>query len=195
MKQFKDYNLQLTDANSLWLLERKPAIPDLGRLLKVVRHNKFISETDLHCEQHWKRVTLNGFWIADQVNGADKEIIFLFGLLHDCRRQEEGGDKLHGPRAAKATEYFLESGLIDLEPNRMAVLVKALSEHSVSRTSDNPTIGCCWDADRYDILRIFERVKLSRLSHPNIATPERLDAAYYNQETIEESWSDLFQRV
>jgi hypothetical protein len=139
--------------------------------------------------------TLNGLWIADRVRGADRELIFLFGLFHDCRRQYDGADLSHGARAAKAVTNFQESGLINLEPERMAVLVKSLGEHTFGHVSDDPTIGCCWDADRYDVLRVFDRVKPGLLSHPDVATPERLDAAYYKPGTVEQSWEELWQQV
>ncbi len=193
--QNNDDDRPLTVTNSSFALEQKPAIPNFGLLLKAVRQNEFISKSLLHGEQHWKRVTLNGLWMADQVQGADREVIFLFGLLHDCRRQDDGADLSHGPRAAKAATNFQEAGLIDLEPDRMAVLVQALSEHTLGRVSGDPTIGCCWDADRYDILRLFQTVKPELLSHPNVATPERLDAAYYKPETVEQSWLELLQQI
>jgi hypothetical protein len=104
-------------------------------------------------------------------------------------------DLSHGPRAAKAATNFMEKGLIDLEPNRMALLVQALKEHTYGLVSNDPTIGCCWDADRYDVLRVFQAVKLQSLSHPDVATPEHLDAAYYKPETVNESWLELLQQI
>ena len=77
----------------------------------------------------------------------------------------------------------------------MAVLVQALGEHTFGLVSDNPTIGCCWDADRYDLLRVLQTFRLQSLSHPDVATPERIDVAYYNPATVKESWSELLQQV
>jgi len=194
LEQHED-DTSLTATNSSLVLEQKPAIPNLEHLLKAVRRNEFTPKSVLHGEQHWKRVNLNGLWIASQVHHVDREIIFLFGLLHDCRRQDDGADLSHGPRAAKAATNFMEKGLIDLEPNRMAVLVQALTEHTYGFVSNDPTIGCCWDADRYDVLRVFQTVKLQSLSHPNVATPEHLDAAFYKPETVKESWLELLQQI
>jgi uncharacterized protein len=194
-EQYEKESPPLPEANNSVTMEYRPAIPNLGLLLKAVRRNEFTPKSVLHGEQHWKRVTLSGLWIADRVPGADREVIYLFGLLHDCRRQDDGADLSHGPRAAKEAVNFQEAGLIDLEPNRMAVLVQALSEHTFGRVSDNPTIGCCWDADRYDVLRVFQTVNLQSLSHPNVATPERLDAAFYKPEPVEQSWLKLLQKI
>ena len=185
----------MTKANTTYMAKQKPVIPDLGLLLKAVRQNEFISKSRLHGEQHWKRVTLNGLWIADQVQGADKEVIFLFGLLHDCRRQNDGADLSHGPRAAKAAENFHEAELINLEPDRLEILVEALKKHTFSPVSDNPTIGCCWDADRYDLLRLFKSITPDKLSHQGVVTPELLDSAYYSHEAVRESWPELLQQV
>jgi hypothetical protein len=49
----------LVEVSSLCKQEHRPAIPDLGRLLKAVRRNEFIPKAVLHEEQHWKRVTLH----------------------------------------------------------------------------------------------------------------------------------------
>ena len=85
--------------------------------------------------------------------------------------------------------------MINLSHDRLAVLTMALSKHTFSRASENPTLGCCWDADRYDILRLFRRVKPELLSHPGVATRERLDVAYYEPETVGYSWIKLLQQV
>ena len=175
--------------------EHRPAIPNLGLLLKAVRCNEFIPKSVLHGEDHWKRVTLNGLWIADRVRDVDRELIFLFGLIHDCRRQDDEADLSHGARAAEAAVHFQELGLINLEPDRLTVLTTALTEHTSGRVSNDPTIGCCWDADRYDILRLFDSVKLELLSHPGEATPERLDSAFYAPVPVVESWAELHQLV
>ena len=126
--------------------------------------------------------------------GADREGIFLFGLLHDCRCQDDGADLSHGSRAATAAVSFMEKGSIDLESNRMALLTKALSEHTFGLAGNDPTICCCWDVDRYDVLRIFDMLKPSLLSYPDIATQERLDAAFYKQDPIEQSWAELLEQ-
>jgi uncharacterized protein len=182
LEEYENESPPLPEVSNSVTTEHRPAIPDLKRLLKAVRQNEFISESILHGEQHWKRVTLNGLWIADRVQGADREVIYLFGLLHDCRRQDDGADLSHGPRASKAAVDFMEKGLIDLESIRMALLVQALGEHTFGHVSDDPTIGCCWDADRYDLLRLFQTVKLQSLSHSDVATPKHLDTAYYKPE-------------
>lgn len=93
--QDEDLGQSLNGTKNACVVERSPIILELGHLLKAVRRNTFISESILHGEDHWKRVTKNGLWIADRVQGADRGIIFLFGLLHDCRRQDDGADLSH----------------------------------------------------------------------------------------------------
>jgi uncharacterized protein len=137
LEQQESVEQPLTDANSPCVANQEPAIPDLGLLLRAVRRNEFIQKSVLHGEDLWKRVTLNGLWIAERVPGADRELIYLFGLLHDCRRHDDGADLSHGARAAEAATTFQESGLINPEPNRMAVLVKALGEHTFGRIIDD----------------------------------------------------------
>ncbi len=170
-------------------------IPDLEPLLVAVMDNDFISKSSLHGEDHWKRVTKNGLWIADRITGADRELIFLFGLLHDCRRMNDGADLAHGPRAADAILEFNASGLINLAPGRLETLFAALRDHTSGYCSSDATIGACWDADRYDILRLFRRVKPELLSFPDIALPRHLDAEHYKLTAVDESWNELWRQV
>ena len=44
--------------------------------------------------------------------------------------------------------------LFTLEPDRLELLQYAIRHHTGGRTSDDPTTGTCWDADRLDIGRV-----------------------------------------
>jgi uncharacterized protein len=44
--------------------------------------------------------------------------------------------------------------LFTLEPHRLALLEHAIRHHTAGRTSVDPTIGTCWDADRLDLGRV-----------------------------------------
>jgi hypothetical protein len=90
LEQYENESPTSPEVNNLVTMEHRQTIPNLEHLLKAVRRNEFTPKSVLHGEQHWKQVTLNGFWIADQIQGADREVIYLFGLLHDCRRQDDG---------------------------------------------------------------------------------------------------------
>jgi uncharacterized protein len=52
-----------------------------------------------HGPDHWRRVERNGLLLASRTN-ADVEVVKLFALFHDCRRENEGCDEGHGQRGA-----------------------------------------------------------------------------------------------
>lgn len=85
--------------------------------------------------------------------GADKELVGLFAILHDCRRENEGWDSDHGRRAASFASHLREKAF-QIEADRFALLEKAIALHADGELSGDPTIGTCWDADRLDLPRV-----------------------------------------
>ena len=82
------------------------------------------------------------------------EPIQSFALIQDCKRMNESHDADHGRRAAeKATEWH-EQGLLELDDTQLALLVEACADHNDGQVSNDPTIGTCWDADRFDLPRV-----------------------------------------
>lgn len=114
----------------------------------------------LHGVGHWTRVATIGEELAAKTSHADVAVIHAFGAFHDCQRVNDGPDPDHGRRAA-ALVRELDLGLDD---EQTATLVDAISDHADGKTSTNPTIGCCWDADRLDLRRLGRRPKPALLS-------------------------------
>ncbi|MGG5807713.1 gamma-glutamylcyclotransferase [Falsiroseomonas sp. CW058] len=111
----------------------------------------------IHGPAHWLRVRANGLTMAARTPGADSGVVELFALLHDCRRREDGRDLGHGERAAAHAGRLARDGLIRLDPARLDLLVAACAGHEHGGTSADPTIGCCWDADRLELSRLHRR--------------------------------------
>lgn len=106
-----------------------------------------------HGVGHWARVMANGQALARQL-GASLEVVELFALLHDSKRQVEGADRDHGPRAADYVYELSTRGLIRLRPQDLDTLAFACRHHSSGRT-DGPLLAkICWDADRLDLGRV-----------------------------------------
>ena len=63
--------------------------------------------------------------------GANIEVVELFALIHDCRRENEN--------------YDLEE------------LVYACHWHSHGHTTGTPTVMTCWDSDRLDLGRVGKK--------------------------------------
>ncbi len=108
----------------------------------------------LHGPRHWRAVARVGIALAQRTAAADLELIVLFGLLHDSQRWHDGHDPEHGPRAAALAQALAAEGILALGPDRLDTLCLACSEHADGLTSDDPTIGACWDADRLNLWRV-----------------------------------------
>jgi uncharacterized protein len=76
----------------------------------------------------------------------------LFALLHDSCRLNDGNDFDHGPRAAKMLDRIVPI-VFALDRDRLELLKQAIRLHTSGQTTEDPTIGTCWDADRLDIGR------------------------------------------
>ena len=106
----------------------------------------------IHGHAHWRRVAENGLFVA-QREGADPHAVLLFAILHDCRRQNDGHDPGHGPRAAELVEALGHEPL-GIDPDTLATLAHAMRHHDRGQVSDHPLVGTCWDADRLDLPRV-----------------------------------------
>ena len=112
-------------------------------------------EHSIHGPLHWARVEKNGLELAAET-GADETVVRLFAILHDTCRLDDGDDPGHGPRAAD-TLATLIGVLFTLDPERLVLLEQAIRHHTDGLTSDNLTIGTCWDADRLDLWRVGKK--------------------------------------
>ncbi|WP_369407865.1 gamma-glutamylcyclotransferase family protein [Roseomonas rosulenta] len=133
---------------------RRPVMP---WLVEKVLSDYALDLHGIHGPAHWLRVRENGLTLAAMTAGADAAVVELFALLHDCRRWDEGYDTGHGERAAKHVRQLAADGLLRLDRARLDLLAEACAGHEHGRTSADPTIGCCWDADRLELSRLGRR--------------------------------------
>ena len=108
----------------------------------------------IHGPAHWRRVRANGLALAARTQGADAELVELFALLHDSRRRNDDHDPDHGPRAATLARTLAAEALLVLDAPRLDLLAEACARHTGGDTTADPTIGCCWDADRLELSRL-----------------------------------------
>lgn len=118
----------------------------------------------LHGPGHWLRVLANGRALALRTAGSDLAVVELFALLHDSRRENEGRDSQHGERAAAFAIALSERGRLGLAPHQLDRLAAACARHEHGGVSPDPTIGCCWDADRLELSRLGRRPLAELLS-------------------------------
>ncbi len=106
-----------------------------------------------HGPSHWLKVRRNGLFLA-AIHGANPEVVRLFAVFHDSRRENEYGDPQHGLRGARLAQEFLRAGHFQLDDPRMELLVEACTIHNGAPSQSDPTLGVCLDADRLDLGRV-----------------------------------------
>ena len=121
-------------------------------LMNRIREEYVLDWHGIHGVDHWARVRENGLRLAEST-GANVEIIEYFALLHDARRQDDGRDLDHGPRAAELVRE-LAGGLVDLPEPEVELLYVACRDHTRGFVEGDLTVLTCWDADRLDIGRV-----------------------------------------
>lgn len=149
-----------------------------GFAARVLPHRK--TDSILHGPEHWRRVADYGRDLAERMNlpATDVHNVHIFAWTHDLARVSDRSDPEHGVRGAHlfldiAAHTFPEASALDR--TRIAA---AIEHHNTGMTADTAVrtghidipetddnalidfIGCCWDADRLDLLR------LGRFPHP-----------------------------
>jgi uncharacterized protein len=117
----------------------------------------------LHGPIHWRRVASFGAQLSRETLGADAHVVAVFAMLHDTQRFTDGHDPDHGRRAAE-TALDLRGVLYEATEGQMALLEYALRLHADGLCAEEPTVACCWDADRLDLPRCGIRVDPRMLS-------------------------------
>lgn len=121
-------------------------------VLRLTAGGYALNPLGTHGLGHWGRVLENGLRLADQT-GADRVVVSLFAVLHDCRRIDEGTDRGHGLRASLLVSELV-ARVPDLTEDRAEQLRFACAHHTDGTLHDDPTIATCWDADRLDLGRV-----------------------------------------
>ena len=166
--------------------------PDLQAVLDAVRILSPSSRSPVHGEEHWRRVATNGLDMAAEV-GADPLLVVLFGIFHDSMRFSEQRDDGHGLRGGFLARC-LNAELMGLSEDRLDLLDLACRSHTDGTTSDDPTIGVCWDADRLYLCRLGRQVDPRAMSTaPGRTPPVQERAAALLAATPE--WPAIFERL
>lgn len=107
-----------------------------------------------HGLSHWARVRAHGVRLAQHYH-LNPVVPALFGLLHDCRRENEHYDPEHGQRAGVLVEELATQGrLRGLTPQEISHLARACADHSEGLVEAPRLVQVCWDADRLDLGRV-----------------------------------------
>lgn len=136
----------------------------LQPVLRAAMDRFQLGEMSIHGPVHWLKVFQFATTLAKQTPNADLDVCQLFALLHDCERRNEGTDPQHGPRAADYAMQLHKQGLLPMSDEQMLLLCEACTYHASGRTSGDPTLGVCWDADRLDLPRVGMTIDKKYLS-------------------------------
>ena len=144
-------------------------------LIKTILSTYDLPWNGIHGLSHWARVMDNGLRLAEQ-NGADKEIVALFAVFHDCRRQNESKDDGHGRRGGDFA-YALKGNLLTINDQRFDLLYYACASHTSGKTEGDITVRTCWDSDRLDLNRVKITTDPNKLCTVEAKTPQILNWA------------------
>lgn len=170
----------------------------LPALIPLAKHNSAI-----HGVAHWTRVHRYGLLLAEslQLSDDEKMAVALFAWTHDLARTDDGGGNQHAIDGAKYVEVITQK-IFDNFPDHILDIVRsAIRYHSdgmcaeealhefpmekystFSRDEILNILGCCWDADRLDLLRLGIIPKASHMSIPYWQDVQPL-AAKLNKQT------------
>jgi uncharacterized protein len=133
--------------------QRSPVLNEITPLLIQTILNEYqLPWRGVHGITHWARVLENGLLLASHT-GAQTQVVALFAVFHDSRRNNESKDPGHGKRGAEFAKT-LNGEVFDLSEYDFALLETACAYHTDSLTNGDITVQTCWDSDRLDLGRV-----------------------------------------
>ena len=154
---------------------------DLSKVVRKILEAYSLPVEGLHGISHWARVLENGRELA-HMTGAQIDVVELFAVLHDSRRQNEGRDDRHGLRAAESL-HLLRGAVFDLPDESLDLLFRACAHHTDGLTDGDVTVQTCWDSDRLDLGRAGIRTDPARLCTEAAKDPRMLCDAQWKSES------------
>ncbi len=144
--------------------------------LDILKTECTLSWEGIHGFRHWQRVRTNGLRLA-HFTGARTEIVELFSILHDLKRQNDDADPDHGKRVADFIRT-IQGKWIYLADDDLETLCYACEFHTSGFTEADITVQTCWDADRLDLGRVGIRPDKDRLCTDAAKDPSIMNWAY-----------------
>ena len=145
---------------------------DFQKIHDFVYAQRSIGEYSVHGPEHWAQVEFNGLLLA-KMNGADADVVRLFALFHDARRENDCYDEEHGPRGAELARK-VRTELLPIDDEKFSMLYLACMAHTVADCTSVVTVDTCFDADRLDLVRIGVMPDPARMATPEGAAIARL---------------------
>jgi uncharacterized protein len=133
--------------------------------MRSIAIEQLVLKDSIHGVDHWEQVHENGVLLALQP-GVDLLVVRLFAYFHDCKREDDHEDEFHGYRAAEFVSELYINGTLEITQNQHYLLYAACKLHNTGVTSNDPTIGACFDADRLELTRCGINPRADLMSTP-----------------------------
>ena len=132
-------------------------------------------DSRVHGVAHWARVFRFGMLLADALDLSDIErlAVALFAWTHDLARTDDQHGRNHAKEGAEYLAHVVSQCFCDFPQDVLDITAMAIRYHShgdnaeeilhqypVDKAAPWPresllnVWGCCWDADRLDLLRL-----------------------------------------
>jgi hypothetical protein len=158
--------------------------------------------SQIHGPAHWSRVRRFGGLVAEQegLPEAARQCVEIFALVHDLAREDDDGGNQHAIDGAAYIDEVVPAVFGRLPRPQLETVRVAVRYHSdgmVAREASasglfgdiewprdllERTIGCCWDTDRLDLLRVCVSPCCGAHVHRWLAR--------YPRSGLEDSWRD-----
>lgn len=139
----------------------------IKNIIKIVNEidNKFAplckcSYTKIHGINHLRQVAYLAGRFAYSINECEETAI-IGGYLHDCARENDGNGNSHAHESALLATKIISKFYPEINIERV---YNAIFFHADGLITDDPFIGCIWDADRLNLVRIGIIPKVELLS-------------------------------
>ncbi len=153
------------------------------------------ADSVFHGEDHWRAVASQGISLAHACKLGPHGLAAgaLFGLFHDCRRENDGYDPEHGLRAAKALANWAEESSISATLHDE--LLHSLILHDNGQVTKDLTVGLGWDADRSTLGRVGIAPDYKFFSCVSQTDFDTFIAAGETATAAPPSWDEIYTRA
>jgi uncharacterized protein len=131
-------------------------------------------DSEIHGQRHWSHVRRLGLELGNLLNLTDEQLrcIELFALTHDLARTNDGKNTVHSDDGSYLFVDVAKEVFPLLDGEQRGLIQICIKHHSDGITAEEAylnqsfrhiawreddiinTVGCCWDADRLDLLRL-----------------------------------------
>lgn len=137
------------------------------KIYNIIREVEALSFTSLEClstnihgVQHLRQVAFLAGRFAYSLN-VDYKTAIIGGYLHDCARSDDGGGNSHAHESAFLAKRIIETNWSSTDIDK---IFYAIYYHADGLNTNDPFIGCIWDADRLNLVRLGLIPKVELLS-------------------------------